>query len=86
MARPRIALIGAGQIGGTLAHLIGMKELGDVIMFDIAEGVPEGKSLDIVQASTIEGFDMKAAGTSAYASIKGADLCIITAGDRKSVV
>jgi malate dehydrogenase len=80
MARPRIALIGAGQIGGTLAHLIGLKQLGDVILFDIAEGVPEGKALDIAQASPVGGFDIKLAGTSAYASLKGADLCIITAG------
>ena len=80
MARARIALIGAGQIGGTLAHLIGLKELGDVVLFDVVEGVPEGKALDIAEASPIAGFDVKLAGTSAYASIKGADLCIVTAG------
>ena len=57
MARDKIALIGSGQIGGTLAHLIGLKELGDVVMFDIAEGVPQGKSLDIAQSSPVDGFD-----------------------------
>jgi malate dehydrogenase len=80
MARARIALIGAGQIGGTLAHLIGLKELGDIILFDVMEGVPEGKALDIVEASPIAGFDAKIAGTSAYAAIKNADVCIVTAG------
>src|SRR5215471_16879824 len=80
MARKKIALVGAGQIGGTLAHLVGLKELGDVVMFDVVEGVPEGKSLDIAEASPVGGFDMKADGTSAYAAIKGADLCIVTAG------
>jgi malate dehydrogenase len=80
MARARIALIGAGQIGGTLAHLVGLKELGDVILFDVVEGVPDGKALDIAQASPITGFDAKIAGTSAYAAIKNADVCIVTAG------
>jgi malate dehydrogenase len=80
MARARIALIGAGQIGGTLAHLIGQKELGDVVLFDVVEGVAEGKALDIAQASPIGGFDMKSSGTSSYAAIKGADVCIVTAG------
>jgi len=80
MARATIALIGAGQIGGTLAHLAGLKELGDVVMFDVVEGVPEGKSLDIAEASPIAGFDAKLAGTSAYAAIKGADVVIVTAG------
>ncbi|MEX2035480.1 MAG: malate dehydrogenase [Xanthobacteraceae bacterium] len=80
MARARIALIGAGQIGGTLAHLIGLKELGDVVLFDVVEGVPEGKALDIAEASPIAGFDAKIAGTSAYAAIKNADVCIVTAG------
>ena len=80
MARARIALIGAGQIGGTLAHLIGLKELGDVVLFDVMEGVPEGKALDIAEASPISGFDAKFAGTSAYAAIKNADVCIVTAG------
>ena len=59
MARNKIALIGAGQIGGTLAHLIGLKELGDVVMFDIAEGIPQGKALDIAQSSPVDGFDAK---------------------------
>ena len=80
MARSKIALIGAGQIGGTLAHLIGLKELGDVVLFDIAEGVPQGKSLDLVQSSPIEGFDAKMAGTNAYEGMEGADVCIVTAG------
>jgi malate dehydrogenase len=80
MARSKIALIGAGQIGGTLAHLVGLKELGDVVLFDIAEGVPEGKALDIAQSSTIEGFDAKLAGTQSYSAIKGADVVIVTAG------
>jgi 3-hydroxyacyl-CoA dehydrogenase len=72
MARPKIALIGAGQIGGTLAHLIGLKELGDVIMFDIAEGIPQGKSLDLVQSSPVEGFDSRMAGVNSYEAIEGA--------------
>jgi malate dehydrogenase len=80
MARPKIALIGAGQIGGTLAHLIGMKELGDVVLFDIAEGIPQGKSLDLVQSSPVEGFDAKIAGVNSYERIEGADVCIVTAG------
>jgi malate dehydrogenase len=73
-------LIGAGQIGGTLAHLVGLKELGDVVLFDVVEGVPDGKALDIAEASPISGFDVKLAGTSAYAGIKGADVVIVTAG------
>src|SRR5450432_4285252 len=80
MARPRIALIGAGQMGGALAHLVGLKELGDVILFDVMEGVPDGKALDIAEASPISGFDAKFTGTSAYAAIKNADVCIVTAG------
>ena len=63
MARATIALIGAGQIGGTLAHLAGLKELGDVILFDVVEGVPQGKALDIAQSSPVDGFDAKLAGT-----------------------
>ena len=74
MARTKIALIGAGQIGGTLAHLIGLKELGDVVLFDIAEGVPQGKALDLVQSSPIEGFDAKFMGTNAYEAMEGWDL------------
>jgi malate dehydrogenase len=80
MARHKIALIGAGQIGGTLAHLIGLKELGDVILFDIAEGIPQGKSLDLVQSSPVEGFDTRMAGVNSYEAIEGADVCIVTAG------
>ncbi len=80
MARPKIALIGSGQIGGTLAHLIGLKELGDVVMFDIAEGVPQGKSLDIAQSSPVDGFDSRLAGTNSYDAIEGASVCIVTAG------
>ncbi|NIZ62083.1 malate dehydrogenase [Sedimentitalea sp. CY04] len=80
MARPKIALIGAGQIGGTLAHLAAMKELGDVVLFDIAEGTPEGKALDIAQSGPSEGFDADMKGTQSYADIAGADVCIVTAG------
>src|SRR5215208_3848913 len=80
MARPKIALIGAGQIGGTLAHLVGLKELGDVVLFDIAEGIPQGKALDLAQSSPIDGFDAKFAGTNSYEAIEGASVCIVTAG------
>jgi malate dehydrogenase len=80
MARPKIALIGAGQIGGTLAHLIGLKELGDVVMFDIAEGIPQGKALDIAESSPIDDFDARFAGTNSYEAIEGAAVCIVTAG------
>jgi malate dehydrogenase len=80
MARKKIALIGAGMIGGTLAHLIGLKELGDIVLFDIVDGVPGGKSLDIWQAGAVEGFDAKYKPTNAYADIEGADVIIITAG------
>ena len=80
MARPKIALIGSGQIGGTLAHLIGLRELGDVVMFDIAEGIPQGKSLDIAQSSPIDGFDARMSGTNSYDAIEGASVCIVTAG------
>ncbi len=80
MARPKIALIGAGQIGGTLAHLIAMKELGDVVLFDIAEGVPQGKALDIAQSGPAEGFDAEMSGTNDYALLRRADVCIVTAG------
>ena len=80
MARTKIALIGAGMIGGTLAHLIGLKELGDVVLFDIAEGTPQGKSLDIAQSGAVEDFDANLKGTNSYADIEGADVCIITAG------
>jgi len=80
MARRKIALIGAGMIGGTLAHLAAMRELGDIVLFDIAEGIPEGKGLDIAQAAPVDGFDAKLKGTSDYADIAGADVCIVTAG------
>jgi len=80
MARTRIAVIGAGMIGGTLAHLIGLKELGDVVLFDIADGIPQGKALDIAQSSGVEDFDITLKGTSTYADIEGAHVCIVTAG------
>ena len=80
MARAKIALIGAGQIGGTLAHLAGLKELGDIVLVDIAEGVPQGKALDIAEAGPAAGFDASLKGTSDYADIAGADVCIVTAG------
>ncbi len=80
MARPKIALIGAGQIGGTLAHLAALKELGDIVLFDIAEGTPQGKALDIAQSGPSEGFDAGLAGANSYADIAGADVCIVTAG------
>ncbi len=80
MARNKIALIGAGQIGGTLALLAGLKELGDIVLFDIVEGVPHGKALDIAQASPVESFDAELAGASDYAPIAGADVIIVTAG------
>jgi malate dehydrogenase len=80
MARPKIALIGAGQIGGTLAHLAAIKELGDIVLFDIAEGTPQGKALDIAQSGPSEGFDAGLKGANSYADIAGADVCIVTAG------
>jgi malate dehydrogenase len=80
MARPKIALIGAGQIGGTLAHLAALKELGDVILFDIAEGVPQGKALDIAESNPVGGFDAGLSGANSFESIAGADVCIVTAG------
>ena len=80
MARPKIALIGSGMIGGTLAHLAALKELGDIVMFDIAEGMPEGKALDIAQSGPSEDFDAQMTGTQSYADIADADVCIVTAG------
>jgi malate dehydrogenase len=80
MARRKIALIGAGMIGGTLAHLAAMRELGDIVLFDIAEGIPEGKALDIAQAGPVDDFDANLKGSSDYADITGADVCIVTAG------
>ena len=80
MARKKIALVGAGNIGGTLAHLISLKELGDVVMFDIAEGVPQGKALDILQSTPIEGGNAALTGANDYSAIAGADVVIVTAG------
>ena len=80
MARNKIALVGAGNIGGTLAHLAGLKELGDVVMFDIVKGLPQGKSLDLAESSPVEGFDAKMFGANGYGAIIGADVVIVTAG------
>ncbi len=80
MARNKIALIGAGNIGGTLALLAGLKELGDIVLFDIAEGIPQGKALDIAEAAPIEGFDAQVTGANDYAALSGADVVIVTAG------
>jgi malate dehydrogenase len=80
MARNKIALIGAGQIGGTLAHLAAMKELGDIVLFDIVDGVPQGKALDLAESGPVEGFNAKLKGASSYAEIAGADVIIVTAG------
>ena len=80
MARKKIALIGGGQIGGTLAHLAAAKELGDVVIFDIAEGLPQGKALDLSQSAPVDGFNARLKGTNDYADIAGADVVIVTAG------
>lgn len=80
MSRNKIGLVGAGQIGGTLALLAGLKELGDIAMVDIAEGTPQGKSLDIAQAAPVEGFDAKMMGSNEYDVLKGCDVVIVTAG------
>ena len=80
MARNKIALVGAGQIGGTLALLAGLKELGDIVLFDIAEGVPAGKALDLAQTAPVEGFDSNLTGGNDYSIIAGADVVIVTAG------
>ena len=80
MARNKIALIGAGNIGGTLAHLAGLKELGDIVLFDIRKGTPQGKALDLVESCPVEGFDSKITGVNSYAGIKNADVIIVTAG------
>jgi len=80
MARKKIALIGSGMIGGTLAHLAAKKEMGDIVLFDIAEGIPQGKALDLSQCAPIEGFDANITGTNDYADIAGADVIIVTAG------
>ena len=80
MARAKIALIGSGMIGGTLAHLIGLKELGDVVLFDIMEGLPQGKALDLAESSPVDGFDSAFTGINDYADLKGANVVIVTAG------
>ena len=80
MARHKIALVGAGQIGGTLALLAGLKDLGDVVLFDVVEGVPQGKALDLAEAAPVEGFDASYVGTNKYDALKGADVVIVTAG------
>ncbi|HEX8527355.1 malate dehydrogenase [Allosphingosinicella sp.] len=80
MARKKIALIGSGMIGGTLAHLAAIREMGDIVLLDVAEGIPQGKALDLAQAGPVEGYDVKLAGTQDYAEIAGADVCIVTAG------
>ena len=80
MARNKISLVGAGNIGGTLALLAGLKELGDITLFDIAEGMPQGKALDIAQAAPIEGFDAVLAGANDYTALAGSDVVIVTAG------
>jgi malate dehydrogenase len=80
MARKKIALIGAGNIGGTLAHLAALNGLGDIVLFDVVEGVPQGKALDLSQCGPVEGFDATITGTNDYADIAGADVIIVTAG------
>ena len=80
MARKKIALVGAGNIGGTLAHLAGLKELGDIVLFDIVKGIPQGKALDIVESSPVAGFDVKCLGANSYRAIRGCDVVIVTAG------
>jgi len=80
MARKKIALIGSGQIGGTLAHLAALKEMGDVVLFDIAEGLPQGKALDLAQSAPVEGYNASLKGANDYADIAGADVVIVTAG------
>src|SRR6202167_4920177 len=80
MARKKIALVGAGQIGGTLALLAGLKELGDVVLLDIAEGIPQGKALDLAEAAPVEGFNATMSGSNDYAAMAGSDVVIVTAG------
>ena len=80
MSRNKIALIGAGNIGGTLAHLAGLKELGDIVLFDVIDGVPQGKALDLAESSPIEGFDSSLRGSRSYSVIRGSDVIIVTAG------
>lgn len=80
MARKKIALIGSGMIGGTLAHLAAIREMGDIVLFDIAEGIPQGKALDLAQSGPVEGFDVELKGANSYEDIADADVCIVTAG------
>src|SRR5947209_19472283 len=80
MARRKIALIGAGQIGGNLALLAAQKELGDVVLYDVVEGIPQGKALDIMQSRAVDGYDVKITGTNKYDEVAGADVVIVTAG------
>jgi malate dehydrogenase len=80
MARRKIALVGAGMIGGTLAHLAALKHLGDVVLFDVVDGLPQGKALDLLEAGPIDGYDVRLSGTNSYADIAGAHVCIVTAG------
>src|SRR6056297_1557796 len=80
MARPKIALIGGGQIGGVLAQLAALRELGDVVLFDIVEGMPQGKMLDLAEASPVDGFDVELRGTNEYKDIEGSEIVIVTAG------
>ena len=80
MARKKIALIGAGQIGGTLAHLAALKELGDIVLFDIVDGIPQGKALDLAESGPVDGFNARLSGASDYSAIAGADVVIVTAG------
>jgi malate dehydrogenase len=80
MARATIALIGAGNIGGTLAHLCALKHLGDVVLYDVVDGLPQGKALDLMESGPIEGFDARVTGTTRYEDLAGADVCIVTAG------
>ncbi len=80
MARKKIALIGAGNIGGTLAHLCALKGLGDVVLYDVIDGLPQGKALDLLEAGPVEGYDVHIVGTTDYADIRGSDVCIVTAG------
>ena len=84
MARKKISLIGAGNIGGTLAHLIGIKELADVVLVDIAKGIPQGKSLDIAESSPVDGFDIKLKGSNSFTPIKNSDVIIVTAGSPRN--
>ena len=80
MGRPRIAMIGAGKFGGTLADIVSSRELGDAVLFDIMQGVPQGKALDIAESGPIVGFDARVSGTNDYSGIAEADVCIVTAG------